>query len=97
MFFLSVLFVLTMTVAVLAVQNAHEVPVSFLFWHFEVPLALMILGATSAGLVIGGLVGFAPSLRRWTRREARPEPQHRGDGDPPRAADADRLRSRTLR
>jgi uncharacterized integral membrane protein len=86
MLILSVLTVLAMTVAVLAVQNAHEVTVSFLFWQFEVPVALLILGATVAGLVIGGVVGFAPSLRRWTRREARPEPQHRGDGDPPRAA-----------
>ena len=97
MLFLSVLTVLAMTVAVLAVQNARQVTVSFLFWQFEVPVALVILGATSAGLVIGGLVGFAPSLRRWIRREPRPEPQPRGDGDPVRAADADRLRSRTLR
>jgi uncharacterized integral membrane protein len=96
MFFLSVLFVLIMTVAVLAVQNAHEVPVSFLFWHFEVPMTLMLLGAMSAGLLVGGLVGFAPAVRRWTRREARPEPQDRHDGDPARTVDADRLRSRTL-
>jgi uncharacterized integral membrane protein len=70
--FLIVLTVVAVAVAVGALQNGHPVTVSFLFWQFQAPLALVILGAAVAGLAIGGMIGFARALRRWTHREAGP-------------------------
>jgi uncharacterized integral membrane protein len=70
--FLIVLTIVAVTVAVGAVQNGHATTVSFLFWQFEAPLALVILAAAVAGLVIGGVIGFARVLRRWSHRQARP-------------------------
>jgi uncharacterized integral membrane protein len=86
--FLIVVTVAAVTVAVVALQNGHAVTVSFLFWRFDAPLALVILGAAVAGLVIGGVIGFARALRRWTHRQAGPragvgESSH---ADPPRSA-----------
>jgi uncharacterized integral membrane protein len=72
MAFLIVLTVVAVAVAVGALQNGHPVTVSFLFWQFQAPLALVILGAAVAGLAIGGMIGFARALRRWTHREAGP-------------------------
>jgi uncharacterized integral membrane protein len=97
MLFLIFLTVVAMIVAVGALQNGHAVTVSFLFWQFEAPLALVILGATVAGLVIGGMMGFARALRRWSRRrQARPrtgsgESSHAG---PPPSANDRRLSPR---
>ena len=63
---LIVLTIVAVTVAVVALQNGHPVTVSFLFWQLHAPLALVILGATVAGLVIGGVIGFARAVRRWS-------------------------------
>ena len=71
--FLIVLTVVSVIVAVVALQNGHAVIVSFLFWQFEAPLALVILGATMAGLVMGGVIGFARAVRRWSHRQAGPK------------------------
>ena len=68
--FLIVLTVVAVAVAVGALQNGHAVTVAFLFWQFEAPLALIILGATVAGLVIGGVIGFARFVRRWSHQQA---------------------------
>jgi uncharacterized integral membrane protein len=76
--FLIVLTVVAVTVAVVALQNGHAVTVSFLFWQFEAPLALVILGATVAGLVIGGVIGFARAVRRWSHRQ-QASPPHDAD------------------
>ena len=70
--FLIFLTVVAVIVAVGALQNGHLVTVSFLFWQFEAPLALVILAATLAGLMIGGVIGFARVLRRWSHRQAGP-------------------------
>ena len=70
--FLIVLTTVAVIVAVGALQNGHATTVSFLFWQFEAPLALVILAATVAGLVIGAAIGFARALRRWSHRQAGP-------------------------
>ena len=72
MAFLIILTVVAVAVAVGALQNGHPVTVSFLFWQFQAPLALVILGAAVAGLAIGGMNGFARALRRWSHRDAAP-------------------------
>lgn len=102
MLFLVVLTIIAVTVAVVAVQNGHAVTLSFLFWQFEAPLALVIIFATAAGLVIGGVIGFVRAMRRRSRREAEPGSAS-GETtrlDPPRTA-RDRavasLRSRMAR
>ena len=89
MLFLIVLAVVAVTVAIVALQNGEAVTLSFLFWQVQAPLALVILAATAAGLVIGGLIGFARTVRRWTHRQAEPEtePGERSPLDaPPRVA-----------
>ena len=72
--FLIVLTVVAVVVAVGALQNGQAVTVSFFFWQFEAPLALIILAATTAGLAMGVLVGWARALRRWRHRRAEPAP-----------------------
>jgi uncharacterized integral membrane protein len=86
MLFLVVSTVVALTVAVVALQNGHAVTVSFLFWQFQAPLALVILGATAAGLVIGGVIGFVRAVRRWSHRQAEPRlaPGESTHVDPPR-------------
>ena len=61
---LILLSAVAMVVAVGALQNGQAVTVSFLFWHFESPLALIILAAAAGGVAIGILVGWAGALRR---------------------------------
>jgi uncharacterized integral membrane protein len=68
MLFLIVLTVVAVLVAVGALQNAQAVTVSFFFWQFGTSLALVILAATTAGLLIGALVSWAAALRRWRHR-----------------------------
>jgi len=72
MVFLIVLTLAAVVVAVGALQNGGAVTVTVLVWQFEAPLALVILGAMTAGLVIGGLIGFARAWRRWRQGPARP-------------------------
>ena len=83
--------VLTVVVALVAVvvavgvlQNGQAVTVSFFFWQFEAPLALIILAATVAGLAIGVLVGWARALTRWRHRAAGHTRHADGVGDSPR-------------
>ena len=100
MLFLSVLTVVAVTVAVVALQNGQVAPVSFLFWQLQAPVALIILASTAAGLVIGGLIRFAGVVRRWSHRRAEPQTDvgdSRPTDDLPRAVHDHRLRSRTLR
>jgi uncharacterized integral membrane protein len=73
--FLIVLTVVTVVVAVGALQNGQAVTVSFFFWQFDAPLALIILAATAAGLALGVLVGWARALRRWRHRPAGLKPE----------------------
>jgi len=70
--FLIVLVLVAVAVAVGALQNGHAVTVSFLFWQFQAPLALVILGSTVAGLVLGGVIGFVRFVRRWSYGQAAP-------------------------
>jgi len=68
MLLLILLSAVAMVVAVGALQNGQAVTVSFLFWHFESPLALIILAAAAGGVAIAILVGWARALRRWRHR-----------------------------
>jgi uncharacterized integral membrane protein len=99
MLFLIVVTIVALTVAVVSLQNGQPAPVSFLVWQFQAPVAVIILASTAAGLVIGGLIGLARAVRRWSHR---PDGPRMRDGDGPPTADAaraagdHRVRSRTL-
>jgi uncharacterized integral membrane protein len=84
MAFTVVVALVALVVAVGALQNGQAVTVSFFFWQFEAPLALIILAATGAGLAIGVLVGWARALTRWRHRPARHTRHADGVGDSPR-------------
>jgi uncharacterized integral membrane protein len=79
-----VLALVAVVVAVGMLQNGQAVTVSFFFWQFQAPLALIILAATGAGLAIGGLVGGARALTRWRHRAAGPMRHADGVGESPR-------------
>ena len=63
---LTIVFVVIMIalVAVFSVQNAMPIAVTFLSWHFEASLAVVILLSVLAGMVIGIIVVSAMWLRR---------------------------------
>jgi uncharacterized integral membrane protein len=65
----KVLSVIILTVAVIffAGQNLESVEVTFLFWHFYVPLSLISLVPLLVGLVMGW-VGTAVVIRRRKRQ-----------------------------
>jgi len=55
---------------VFMIQNTQEVPIEFLFWDFEWPVWLIVLGSA----LLGALVWFALGvLRRHRRRKDRRE------------------------
>ena len=68
MLLLTVMTVVAVSVAVVALQNGQMAPVALLAWQFDAPVALIILASTAAGLVVGGLIGFGRAVRRWTHR-----------------------------
>ena len=74
MVLLVALTVVAVVVAVGALQNGQAVTVSFLFWQFHSPLALVILAAAAGGVAIGVLVGWARALQRWRHRPATSAP-----------------------
>jgi uncharacterized integral membrane protein len=84
MVFTVVVALVAVVVAVGVLQNGQAVTVSFFFWRFEAPLALIILAATGAGLAIGVLVGWARALTRWHHRAAGNTRHADVVGDPPR-------------
>lgn len=62
--------VLALFVAIFAVQNAHPVPVHFLFWVApKVSLSLLIILAALVGAVVGAVGGMIDGRRR-SQREA---------------------------
>jgi hypothetical protein len=59
------LMLLTAAIIFFAGQNLNPVPVEFLFWEFQVPLALITLVPLLAGLLIGA---FATVIKMSKRR-----------------------------
>lgn len=58
---------LLLAVAVFALQNPDPVTLRFLRWQAQSSVALVALGATTAGALIAGLLALAGRLRRWQR------------------------------
>ncbi len=67
------LFVIIVAVATFSVQNAAPVAVSFLSWHFEASLALVIVLSLLVGLVVGMALLSLAQLRRSMRVKRTPD------------------------
>ena len=52
MLYVILMGIIALLVAIFALQNAMAVEVSFLFWHFSMSLALIILGCLLAGFFL---------------------------------------------
>ena len=64
------IFLFSILIAILAVQNAGPVSIKFFFWAVpEMPLVLVIFGTAFCGLVVGFLLG------RFTGRKAVKSPK----------------------
>ena len=74
---MSIRLILSLAIAVFAVvftlQNADTVPVRFIAWRFESPLALVIALTLIVGAAVSALIAAPAALRRsWQRaREAK--------------------------
>jgi uncharacterized integral membrane protein len=66
------LILLCVAVALFALQNPAPVTVRFWPWEFQASVAVVILGATAAGALIGWALGLVARLRRWQRGRTRP-------------------------
>lgn len=55
------------------VQNTNSVRVSFLFWHWHVPLAVALMVAVAGGILVTSLAGTVRilQLRRRVRKDRR--------------------------
>lgn len=52
-----------LVVAAFSIQNAGSVSISILTWHYEVSLAIIVLGAIALGVIIMGLFSSLNQLR----------------------------------
>lgn len=72
MFLLGIGLLLSIIIAVFAVQNAQVVPVQFFAWGFEASLVVVILASALGGAVILGIVAFVrqigQSIKIWEMR-----------------------------
>lgn len=60
--FLMLGLLFALLVAIFAVQNAQEVPITILVWTVAAPLSLVILGTAAAGAVLAGLIGLVKQV-----------------------------------
>jgi len=65
-----VLILVFLAVALFALQNPAVVTVRFWPWEFQTSVAVLILGATTAGALVGWTLGLAGRLLRWQRTRA---------------------------
>lgn len=61
--------IIVTVVAVFSVQNASPVGVSFLSWHFEASLAIVIFLALLSGLIIGVAVMSWSRMKRLVKEK----------------------------
>ena len=66
----AILLVIVIAVAVIfSVQNASPVALSFLAWHFEASLAIVILLTLIIGMILGMAILSLSRLRRSMRKK----------------------------
>jgi len=69
MFSLIVVVIMLIVVVIFSVQNAGPVAVSFLSWHFEASLAVVIAWSLLGGMIMGMTVLSWVRLRRSSRKK----------------------------
>lgn len=79
--------VLAVLVAIFALQNSAVIMVTFLAWHWEASLALVLILVLGAGILIGYLAGLPSAWKsksevRQTRREIKDLEKEVGAQDP---------------
>ena len=72
MFSLIVVVIMLTLVVLFSVQNAEPVAVSFLAWHFEASLAIVIALSLLGGMIVGMTMLSWIRLRRSSRKKKAP-------------------------
>lgn len=57
-FYLVLALIFALVVAIFSINNPSPVPISFLFWSFQAPLVIVILGSAVIGAVVVFLLGI---------------------------------------
>jgi putative membrane protein len=79
----TALVVILITVAVIfSVQNASPVALSFLTWHFEASLAVVLLLTLVTGMIFGMAILSLSRLRRSMRRKREHQGEQAGSSPP---------------
>jgi uncharacterized integral membrane protein len=79
--------VLAALVAIFALQNSSVIMVTFLAWHWEASLALILILVLGAGILVGYLAGLPSAWKskselRQQRREIKDLEKEVGDQEP---------------
>ena len=82
--FLILAIALAVLVAIFAIQNSSVIMVTFLAWHWEASLALILIMVLGAGILIGYLAGLPSAWKskselRQQRREMKDLAKEVGD------------------
>jgi len=64
-----ILTILMAIVTVFTMQNASVVSLSFLSWHFESPLALVVLFSLLIGMLVGMMMVWWARMKRSSREK----------------------------
>lgn len=73
MIYLILMGLLSIGIALFAVQNAMAVEISFMFWTFTTSLVLVILGCFVAGILLAGLWILKIKTKNYLRRRKNKE------------------------
>lgn len=57
--------VVSIVVALLALQNGANTSLNFILWQFEIPLICVILGSFLAGALVSSLILMYSKLQHW--------------------------------
>jgi len=63
MLYIIITSVISIIVALLALQNGAATPLNFIIWQFEIPLICVILASFLAGALVSGLVFMYTKIR----------------------------------
>jgi putative membrane protein len=74
--------ILIAVVVIFSVQNASPVALSFLFWHFEASLAIVILLTLMIGMIIGMAILSWSRLKRAMRKKKEQPGERAGSSMP---------------
>lgn len=73
MIYLILMGLLSIGIALFAVQNSMAVEINFMFWTFTTSLVLVILGCFVSGIILGGLWILKIKTKNYLRRRKNKE------------------------